>query len=266
MIISYPNGEAFINDNASYLNQNKYLSAFFFLDAPLLTESSPKNYAIKVYSNDKQLLGILVEPYNLLLYGDVELLEEMLTFIKDNGLELPGIFGPTNIGERFLEISQELLGKEYHTLVSMDFMEATEITEPSSNEVEIPNLDDVDELCECMVNFIKDCGLTDPVVKDKIASNISNYRIIRRDNKIVSLSRRSPETDNSVRISAVYTRPEYRGQKLARKVVNNIKNEIINEGMIATLNVDQLNPISNHLYSSLGFKKVFSQGVYVLRK
>ena len=27
-------------------------------------------------------------------------------------------------------------------------------------------------------------------------------------------------------------------------------------------NVDQLNPISNHIYASLGFKKVFSQGVY----
>ena len=48
----------------------------------------------------------------------------------------------------------------------------------------------------------------------------------------------------------------------ARKLVNYAKNEIIAQGKIATLNVDKKNPISNHLYSSLGFKKVFSQGIY----
>ena len=58
------------------------------------------------------------------------------------------------------------------------------------------------------------------------------------------------------------TKPEYRGMGYARKLVNYAKNEIIAQGKIATLNVDKKNPISNHLYSSLGFKKVFSQGIY----
>ena len=35
---------------------------------------------------------------------------------------------------------------------------------------------------------------------------------------------------------------------------------------VATLNVDKKNPISNHLYASLGFKKLFSQGVYHIIK
>ena len=60
----------------------------------------------------------------------------------------------------------------------------------------------------------------------------------------------------------IITRDEYRGKGYARKVVNTMKNEIINTGMIATLNVDQNNPISNHLYKSLGFKKVYGRGMY----
>ena len=79
----------------------------------------------------------------------------------------------------------------------------------------------------------------------------------------MAISRKSPESDQSTRISMVYTRPEYRNQGLGRKVVNYLKNEILNEGKIATLNVDQANPISNHLYKSLGFKKVFSRGIFL---
>ena len=125
------------------------------------------------------------------------------------------------------------------------------------------DLDDVDELYECSVNFMNDCGLTDTVEKSKIINKIKEYRIIRKDNRIVSFCGKSPESSSSTRISMVYTRPEYRGKGYARKIVNYLKNEIINEGKIATLNVDQANPISNHLYSSLGFKKVFSRGIFL---
>ena len=64
----------------------------------------------------------------------------------------------------------------------------------------------------------------------------------------------------------VYTRDEYRNFGYARKIVNTIKNEILDMNEVATLNVDKKNPISNHLYASLGFKKLFSQGVYHIIK
>jgi len=38
--------------------------------------------------------------------------------------------------------------------------------------------------------------------------------------------------------------------------------DFIDMGFIATLNVDINNPISYHLYSSIGFKKLFTQGIY----
>ena len=266
MVKVYSNGEEFIQENDLFLKQNRYMSAFFYWDAPLIQESNKINYALKVSQNEKILLAMKVKPYNLLLYGEPDCLEELLLFIKDNEYELKGVLSSQSIGDALLSISKNVLGKEYYQQIGMDFMTATEISEPSSDEVEIPTLNDVDEIYHLMINFIKDCGLTDEVHKEKIGERISDYRIIRRDGKIVSLSRKSPDTDTSIRISAVYSRPEYRNQKLARKVVNCLKNEIINEGKIATLNVDQANPISYHLYSSLGFKKVFSQGIFLLKQ
>lgn len=60
----------------------------------------------------------------------------------------------------------------------------------------------------------------------------------------------------------MYTRDAYRGKGYARKVVNTLKNEILSAGRRAVLNVDRNNPISYHLYASLGFRRVFSQGEY----
>ena len=263
MIKKYPNGEAFIEDNKEFLDENKYMSTFFYLDAPLLKEANKNNYALKAFDNNKKLLAIKVEPYYVLLYGNKDLLEELLICLKDNELDINGFYVPMDIGEEVLRISESVLGKEFYQLIGMDFMECKEVTEPSSNEVEMPNEKDAEELLECYINFVKDCGLNDETTMEHILQRLPNLRVLRRDGKIVSLCGKSSDSDNSLRISAVYTRPEYRGQGLARKVVNYVKNEILEAGKIATLNVDKANPISNHLYSSLGFKKVHSSGIYL---
>ena len=263
MIINYANGEDFIRENKAFLEENVYMSSFFFLDAPLLKESSKTNYALKVFSEDRQLVVIKVEPYYVLLYGDNGLVKELLIYIKENELEVNGIYCSCEIGEEYIRLAKELFNQEFHLQIGMDFMNATEITEPSSPLVESASLDDVEELFECLTNFVRDCGLNDEVKKEDIIKCIDRFRLIRKDNKIVSLASRSPESDNSIRITDVYTRPEYRGKGLARQVVNAIKNEILETGKIATLNVDQANPISNHLYESLGFRKTFSRGIYL---
>ena len=52
MIVNYPNGEAFIVDNKDFLEQNIYMSSFFFLDAPLLKEASNNNLALVCTEKD----------------------------------------------------------------------------------------------------------------------------------------------------------------------------------------------------------------------
>ena len=263
MIKNYPNGEAFIKDNKQYLDENKYMSSFFYLDAPFLKESNKKNYALKVCDGNKKLLAIKVEPYYVLLYGNKVLLEKLLIYLKDNELDINGFYVPMDIGEEVLKISERVLGKEFYQLIAMDFMECKEKTEPSSNEVEFPTEKDAPELLECYINFVKDCGLSDKTTMEHVLKRLPDLRVLRRDGKIVSFCGKSLDSENSLRVSAIYTRPEYRGKGLARKVVNYVKNEILELGKIATLYVDQANPISNHLYSSLGFKKVHSRGIYL---
>ena len=266
MITVYSNGDAFLKANSSFLNENRYMSVFFYMDAPLINEPNKINYLLEASQGNKKLLGVKLEPFNLILYGDKDCLEELLIFIKENDYELNGVICSQELGEHLIKISKPAINMKFYQQIGMDFMSTTEYTEESSLEVEHATIDDVDELFECEINFIKDCGLTDIPKKENVIKKLNSTRIIRRDDKIAAVCCKSPDTDKSLRVSFVYTRPEYRGQGLARKVVNYIKNEILSEGKIATLNVDQANPISYHLYQSLGFKKEFSQGIYLIKE
>ena len=254
MVKVYQNSQLFLEENLSFLLRNKYASSLIVLNAKNMKDIGNSNYLIKASKDDKTLIACRLVPYNTLLYGDHECLDELLSFIKSNDYELPGIMCSTTIGDHL---------NDYIKVISMDFMEANEITEESSENIKIATLDDVDEIAYLSSLFFKECGLTDKVNREKIIERIDSYRLIKKDNKIISMARHSYDTETSDRISMVYTRKEYRGYHYAKEVVNSVKNEIIRDGKIATLNVDQTNPISNHLYSCLGFKKVFSQGIYL---
>ena len=258
MIKVYKNGKDFIDENFKYLETNKYMSTFFFFDAPLLKESTKINYAIKVEEDNKILLALKVEPYNLLLFGDDYCLDSLLNYLIKENYIFDGIMCSSSIGNRLLEISSN-----FYQSLGLDFMEAKNITEESSEEVIVATEKDIDEIFEMTSLFINECGLGDTPNKEGITKFISRYRIIRVNDKIVSMAAYSANNDESFRITYVYTRPSFRGKGYARKVVNRVKNDIIKNGKIATLNVDQKNPISNHLYKSLGFNKIFSQGIYL---
>lgn len=262
MITLYENGQAFLDANRDYLNTKPYASVFFFVDAPLLTHADKINYAMRITQGDKTLLALKTEPYNLLLFGAAECVPELAACLFGNGYDVKNFYGEERAGDRMAKILWDQYGLIYTEALAMDFLEAREVTEPSSDEVETAVPEDLDEICTCLERFIIDCGLLDKVSREKTEETITAFRILRRDGRIASMAKGVLTEGPDVRITDVYTRNEYRGQGLARKVVNTLKNEILAKGKIATLNVDKKNPVSYHIYQELGFRRKFSQGEY----
>lgn len=262
MIKLYDSGQSFINDNKEYLETNINLSSFFFLDAPLIDKCDKINYALKCVNNDKELLVLKVEPYNLMLFGCSECCNEVFDFLVNNDFEIKNILCEENVGK---EVIKSLMTKNinYNISITMDFMECDKITIPTDLDVQKATILDIDKLYEFNINFVKDCGLFDEVKKEDIIKTIDKFRFIKFNGKIVSMAKYANTYSKYARITCVYTLDEYRGMGFAKKVVNALKNEMINDGFIATLNVDRLNPISNHIYSSIGFNKTFSQVILV---
>ena len=210
------------------------------------------------------LLALLVDPYNILLSGDDSLAEELVGYLTSNGYRIKDFQCSLDLGKKLVECFRRE-GYDFHLMLGMDFMEAKEKAAEPSESVELATEDDVDELYEIICSFIRDCGLHDEIRKERIREKLDTYRILRRDGRIVSIAKVHDWSDTDSKITSVYTRDEYRNRGLARIVVGNALNEIIDSGKTAVLNVDRKNPISYHLYSSLGFKRIFSQGVFALK-
>ncbi|MBR6311982.1 MAG: GNAT family N-acetyltransferase [Oscillospiraceae bacterium] len=262
MVKEYASGEAFLAENRPLLDTDKYRAVFFYGDAELIRTADKENYALRAEDGEETLLAIRAEPFATVLFGSPALAPELFGYIADGGLKLGTYLCGEDVGDAAAAFLAEKYGLKYSEGLAMDFMEATDVTEPSSDEVEVPSADDLDEICELLERFIADCGLLDTVDRDGVERTIDRFRVLREDGLIVSMAKSVPSTEGSARLSDVYTRPEYRGQGLARRVVNTLKNEILAAGNKATLNVDKANPYSNRLYASLGFKKLFSQGEY----
>ena len=265
MVTKYLNGKDFLKDNKQFLLKNKYETQLIIFDAEILEECTNLNYALKIEEDDKRLVAIKVEPYNLILYGDKTLLGELLIFIKNSGFEVPGIFCGTDIGNELMRIATKTYGEEFFLHLAMDFMICDEITEKSANTGDKPDSQDVTEIVDCLKSFYKECGLSDRPILEKVKATLDTFRIVKRDGKIAAMARIGRDVEGALRITTVYTRPEYRGLGLAKALTNELKNEIIESGKIATLNVDQTNPVTQHIYSSIGFKKLYSHGIYLIR-
>ena len=262
LITVYSNGTAMIQAYADYLNTNPYLSQWFFVDGPLITKPDRQNYAVSAGTAAAPLLCVRVAPFSTVLFGDPDAAAELLDFLLAEDYEISRFLTSETVGDAAVRYLWERHGLRYQEALGMDFMEAREITEPSCDAVSAPESEDLPEIIECLENFILDCGLEDSVDEASQRETLSDFRILRADGKIASMAKLARRDAPFDTITNVYTRPEYRGHGYARKVVNNLKNEIVSAGKIASLTVDKKNPVSNRLYESLGFQRLFAQGEY----
>jgi predicted GNAT family acetyltransferase len=117
----------------------------------------------------------------------------------------------TDIGDQLLKISDSVCRKQYDVTLAMDYMITDKKTEDSSDEVIWASADDVDEIFDCCNKFFKDCGLPDKPSKDNLRKNIGSFAILKETGTIVSMASCSIDTDDSYRITHVYTRRQLLG-------------------------------------------------------
>ena len=262
MITVYKSGADFLAAQKITLDRYPLESGFWFLDAPMIGNTDKRSYVVAVTEGENTLLSMRPYPYNMMLMGDESLVSELVDFLLREEYELESVLCSERIGEVFCAYMSREKHTEYFEALAMDYMESGSVCAPADAEVEKAASSDVPELTECMNLFSEECGLEERQDEEGVERKIEQFRLIRRDGQIAAMATLSSDTDTAKRISAVYTRPKYRGQNLAYKVVNAVKNEILASGYIADLNVDQRNPVTNYLYRKLGFERVFAQGQY----
>ncbi len=116
-----------------------------------------------------------------------------------------------------------------------------------------------DILAQFVVGFEADTGQTSLEDAQSRADRlIADGRIyIWGDRDPVAMAAYSGETPNGIRISWVYTPPEFRGKGYASNLVANLSQHLLDEGRkYCFLFTDQANPTSNSIYQKLGYRPI----------
>lgn len=252
----YTNGDEFISENKMLLDENILDTSFYYVNAKYINGFNRSNYLIKVFNEDKCLLLCKYSIFNLLLYGDKSLSKEACQIICDYNLEFNGVLATKELAEEFYLCYEAKRGGSHSFNLSMDIMYCNKKTNASLDDVRACNINDKSRLIELCKEFgLEALGHID---EERIIDTVNNYYddfyCAEIDGRIVSICRKTRNEERICSISYVYTDKAYRGRGLAKMVVGKLTNDIVGSNKIAYLYVDKKNPISNHVYSSLGYE------------
>jgi uncharacterized protein len=191
----------------------------------------------------------------------IDLIAQRLHELNWEGHSINGVF-PTSgmLAARF----SRLTGRPTHRAIRLKLMELRQVFTP----VPVPGQlrqcveADYDLVKKWTVEFCNDVG--EPCDDGgQIASTvIEERRVFFWDHsggisEPRAMAAWQGPTPNGVRISWVYTPPEYRRRGYASNLVAQLSQKLLNEGRkFCFLHTDQANPTSNHVYESIGYRPV----------
>ncbi|MDE6700678.1 MAG: GNAT family N-acetyltransferase [Acetatifactor sp.] len=254
MLQIYESGKQFMDENAEILHTYPLETSFFEGNAKGISDRS-KGFFAKVSDGDSFLMASRAADFPMVLFGEEHLCGALAEGLYKNKLEFGRVLAAEKLAESFLICYEEIAGGKHRLRHAMDIMRCSQLHESDTRDVLAATPDDAPEIAKRVVEFhlesLQEQWDEEEVLKD-VQRNIAQFVLIRRGD-IVAVARKARETERLCAISSVYTCREVRGQGLARQLVTCLTREILRDGKIAYLYVDRHNPISNHLYQSIGF-------------
>lgn len=258
MVKIYGSGMEFLTENQPIIDRYPMDMAFFEKNAKSMPDNQD-GFSIRIEEGDRLLLAIRYLEFPMVLFGAEELCGRLAKALLRNGLTFGKVLGKGSLPEAFLSRYEAMTGGSHRIHMSMMTMTCTDFHGCDTTGVFHASTAEVPEILALTEKFYQE-ALQETIAQEKteehmtrIRAEISNYACIRREGKLVSMAKTTREAERLCCISAVYTLPEYRGQGLARQIVTALTAEILERKKIPYLYVDQENPVSNHLYQSIGY-------------
>ncbi|MCM1194783.1 MAG: GNAT family N-acetyltransferase [Corallococcus sp.] len=262
----YKSGQDFLADNNGILADFPLETVFFELNAKRIENTDKNDFLIKLQCGNGYLLAVHCSSKPLVLFGDVALCAEFARVAFEEKLTFNKVLGAKETCEIFLSEYRRFTGARFEINRAMDIMQCRQTETDDVCGVERATEKDLNEIAELAALFENEAfGESD--VKDykqKLQGIIRDFAFIRRDGKIVSLAAKVRENQSLCAISWVYTLPRYRNNGLSRRVVTHLTKSVLNDGKLPYLFVDKNNPISNHLYTKIGYTYAAPQYEYKL--
>ena len=256
MIKMYLSGQRFLDENRTILNRHPLETVFFEVNAKSISKTNSNDFLVKVERDGKYLLAVHNSHYPMVIFGDDGLCAEFARSAVESKLIFDSVLGSLDTCEAFLEEYDKLADCRHTVNHAMDIMKCDNVLTDVTDGVETPTDGDTEELAFLMTNFSREAlGSESDIeeLKTGIRARLSDFAIIRSNGKIASFASIKRETEHLACVTDVYTRTEYRCQGLSCRIATFLTKQIIDKGKLAYLFVDKANPISNHLYTKIGY-------------
>ena len=253
----YKTGKEFLDENLDILRRDPLGTIFFESNANAIAQCDEHNYAIRVEVGGEILIAIRVDGFPLVIYGSEHCVQNLARAVAENKLQFGKVIGYYDLLDKFLTSYEQLVGGSHKVNLSMDVMYCDKITSCDTSKVERATVNEVEEIACLYAAFLTEALGENATWGGKIAQiaqEIDNYVLLKADGEIVSIASCKDSGNGLQRISNVYTKPEHRNKGYSRKIVTYLTQQILNSGNLPCLFVDQYNPVSNHLYQTIGYK------------
>lgn len=215
------------------------------------------------------LSAVMTIPEKLILYSplgvDREALGQLSNAILDRNLHIPGVLGPKDLVEAFVDIWK----RKTNCLVELDMhMRVYELREVNrevigAGRLRVADDGDLEFMIQGIGEFLKDASLNSVPDPEKCREHAQrrladqSVYLWEQEGKPVSMAARSRPTSRGVTINLVYTPKELRGRGYATSCVAALSQQLLDEGYeFCSLFTDLSNPTSNSIYQKIGYRSL----------
>lgn len=195
--------------------------------------------------------------------------KEIAEYVVDHGIQITGITSSKGIVEGFVEYYKEY-NRDMHLSESMDIMVLTQVNEVKQvGSLQHACNEHIDELARMYIDFTLEALGEAPklelaIYKIRKCVEHNDAYILLEEGIIVSMCITPRHLKSGKCISAVYTKPKYRGKGYCKSMMSKVCKYLLEQGdQFVTLYVDTTNPISNAAYTAVGFTVVESCYKYI---
>lgn len=251
----YPTGQSFLDDNAEILTRSPLETVFFEGNAKNMPDMRD-GFAVKVWDGGGSLLALRLKTWPMVLFGEPSLCGELAACLWEQKCTFTRVLTSLPLAETFFTAYEALAGGGHRIRHAMTVMCCRTLRDVPTDAVSAATEADVDEIAGLVLRFHAEAlgEIGEPTaVADDVRRRLGNYAIARWEGRIAAIACRNREMERLCAVSGVYTLPEARGHGLARQVVTALTRDILQRGKLPYLFVEQKNPVSNHLYQSIGY-------------
>lgn len=267
----YEDINMFWNDTKELLEKEEWYNCLMIGNCMEGTQKGRVDWFLATITNendDIELIMLYRKPWKLVLYSpSYNYSDEILKFAAKETYkydkELLGVNSEKSVANKFAKYYCDLSNMKYlvHTELRILLLENIENGKLLNDVVyRKATLDDKEILIKYIQNFMKE-ALGEECEYEKAEEKFNKYfekgyYVLEKDNKIVCQANTSRVMKYGKCVSCVYTPKEERGKSYAYNLIYRISKELLDNGdNYCVLYTDDANPISNHVYEKIGYKR-----------